>query len=83
MLARAVRSLRSRPGRTAALGLVVLLALGAVVAAVSGGDVAVHNDEAGAGRELTARSGTGGESGAALSEESPQDSAGAAYNYGA
>jgi hypothetical protein len=46
VLARFVRSLRSRPGRTAALGLVVLLALGAVVAAVSGGDVGVSTDEA-------------------------------------
>jgi hypothetical protein len=59
VLARSLRTLRTRPGRTAALGLVVLLALGAVVAAVSGGDVAGSGDAAGAGRELTSGGGHG------------------------
>lgn len=59
MLARVVASLRSRPGRTAALGLVLLLSLGAVVAALSDGQGTVSNDEASAGRQVAADSGAG------------------------
>ncbi|MGH9035276.1 MAG: hypothetical protein ACRD0O_05885, partial [Acidimicrobiia bacterium] len=51
MLARVIPSLRSRPGRTAALALVVLLVLGAAVAAFSDGPGTVAGDEA-AGRQL-------------------------------
>lgn len=54
MLARAIQPLRSRPGRTAALALVLLLALGAAVAAFSDGTGSVGGDEATSGRHLSA-----------------------------
>ena len=54
MLARVIEPLRSRPGRTAALALVLLLALGAAVAAFSGGAGTVSDGEAAnAGRQLS------------------------------
>ncbi|MDQ3947016.1 MAG: hypothetical protein M3357_18030, partial [Actinomycetota bacterium] len=52
MLARVIQSLRSRPGRTAALALVLLLALGAAVAGLSDGTGTVQRDEA--GRQVSA-----------------------------
>jgi len=50
VLARGLQSLRSRPGRTAALALVLLLTLGAAVAAISNEAGNVFNDESSAGQ---------------------------------
>ncbi len=76
-----LRSLRSRPGRTAALGLVVLLTLGAVVAAVSGGGVARNDQAASTGRQLTAGGGSVAVRSGASVPESPGDAGGADYSY--
>ncbi len=90
MLARVVQTLRSRPGRTAALGLVLLLSLGAVVAVFSGADGPAANDEAEAGSPLSATNGAAsdGSAVAALQEEKSlagggtmSRSSGAGMNY--